>query len=63
MRVEFVKGHPRNPMSMAECFEKLKNCARFSVKPLSKGNIDKIHQSVEHLDELDDVTTILQYLG
>jgi len=62
-RVEFVKGHPNNPMSVAECFQKFKDCASFSVKPLPNSNINKIRQLVEHMDELDDVTTILRYLA
>lgn len=61
--VEFAKGHPQNPMSMSECAQKLKNCARFSAKPLPERNIDRIYQLVEHLDELDDVTVILENLG
>lgn len=61
--IEFAKGHPQRPMSMTECAQKLENCARFSAKPLPEGNIDKIYQLVEHLDELDDVAVILENLG
>ncbi len=28
---EFVKEHPKNPMTVDECVEKLKDCVRFSA--------------------------------
>ena len=60
--VKSVKGHPDNPMSFTDLTQKLKDCARFSATPLSNENIDKIGQSVEHLEEVDDVTTILKFI-
>ena len=51
-----------NPISMVECGQKLKACARFSARSLPNEYIDKISQLVERLDELDDVTVVLQYL-
>ena len=61
--VELVKGHPKNPMSWEEVVQKLKNCARFSAKPFSGHNIEKISQLVKDLDELNDVTAILEHLA
>jgi len=61
--VEFFKGHPKNPMTIAEVAQKLKDCARFSFKPLPSRNIDEIIQMVDNLDKLDDVTAILEFLG
>jgi 2-methylcitrate dehydratase PrpD len=60
--VEFPKGHAKNPMTMAEVSQKLRDCAEFSVKPLSSKKIDKIIQMTESLDKLDDVTVILECL-
>ncbi|MFC2059914.1 MmgE/PrpD family protein [Chloroflexota bacterium] len=61
--VEFARGSPKNPMDWAEIIQKLEDCARFSAKPLPDKNIDNIIQMVADLDKLDDVTTILEYLG
>lgn len=60
--VESVKGHPNNPMSFVDLLKKLKDCAAFSARPLSKMKINKIGQLVKHLEEIDDVTTIVKYL-
>jgi 2-methylcitrate dehydratase PrpD len=57
--MEFVKGHPKNPMSMAEVVEKFEKCARFSAKPLSDANISKVSRLVEHFEDLDDATVVL----
>jgi len=60
--VESVKGHPDDPMSFAELAKRLRDCAVFSARPLSDENIDRVSQLVEHLEEINDVTTILRYL-
>lgn len=60
--VESVKGHPDNPMSFADLTKRLKDCAVFSARPLSKESINKVSQLVENLEEINDVTTILKYL-
>jgi len=60
--MEFVKGHPKSPMSIGEVVQKFEECARFSIKPISRDNIKKVSYMVEHLEDLPDVTTILQYL-
>lgn len=62
MRVGVIPGQPENPFSWAEVVQKLKDCVPWSAKPLSSQNIDKISQMVEHLEKLDDVTVILDYL-
>jgi 2-methylcitrate dehydratase PrpD len=62
LMVEFVPGHPKNPFSWPEITQKLKDCARWSAKPLSDQNLDKISHQVMKLEELDEVTTILEYL-
>ena len=60
--VEFAKGNPKNPMTMAEVSQKLRDCVKFSAKPLPSQNIDKIIQMAEDLDKLNDVTVILECL-
>ncbi len=60
--VEFVKGHPQNPMTMAECAEKFYNCARFSIKPLNKKNAAEFLRMAENLEQVRDVTQMVQLL-
>jgi 2-methylcitrate dehydratase PrpD len=60
--VESVKGHPNNPMSFDDLFKKLEDCSVFSARPLSKLKINKIKELIEHLEKIDNVTTIMKYL-
>jgi 2-methylcitrate dehydratase PrpD len=61
--VESVKGHPHDPMSFGELTQKIKDCAAFSARPLSKESVSKVSQLVENLEEIDDVTMIVNYLA
>ena len=60
--VPYVKGHPQNPMTMAECIEKFRKCLPFSAKPLTEANVARVIQMVEKLEEVDDVTEITKLL-
>ena len=62
LMTEFVPGHPKNPFSWPDIIKKLKECARWSAKPLSDQTLDEISHQVMKLEELEDVTTILGYL-
>ncbi len=48
------------PMSRAEIVEKCKRCNRFSAKPLSEQAIDRFIQTVNNLEEMKDVTSIIE---
>jgi 2-methylcitrate dehydratase PrpD len=61
--VKLVKGHPDYPMTFSDLYQKLEDCAFFSARPLSLMRINKIKELVEHLEEIDDVTMILKFLG
>ncbi|MFC2004488.1 MmgE/PrpD family protein [Chloroflexota bacterium] len=61
--VQYVKGHPKNAMTMAECIQKFKDCTRFSTKPLPQKNINTVIQMTEALEEIDDVTEIVKLLS
>ncbi len=56
--MEYPKGHPANPVNLDEVFEKVKACARHSVKPIPQGNLQKLKEAVAELESLDDVASI-----
>ena len=60
--VEFVKGHPENPMNWEECEDKLRKCAPFSVRPLTGQAVDQIVDKVRALEDISDVTEIIRLL-
>jgi 2-methylcitrate dehydratase PrpD len=61
--VEYVKGHPKNPMSMSECIEKFTKCVPFSAKPLSNDSALNVIDMVERLEEITDVTEITRMIS
>lgn len=60
--VEYVKGHPKNPMTMAEVTEKFQNCLRFAAIPLRQEQITQLIRLVSNLEEVDDVRRLTQLL-
>jgi 2-methylcitrate dehydratase PrpD len=61
-RVEKVKGHPQNPMTMDEVKEKFQKCAALSVKTISGDNLARLTDLVEHLEECPDVARIAELM-
>jgi 2-methylcitrate dehydratase PrpD len=61
-RINHIKGHPENAMSLEEVKEKFKDCSRFSAKPLNSENIVRICKMIDDLEELDDVSKIMEQI-
>jgi 2-methylcitrate dehydratase PrpD len=61
-RVDFVKGHPNNPMTLEEVEEKFKACLPFAAKPLSPGKVSALIAAIKNFEALPDVSQIVQYL-
>jgi 2-methylcitrate dehydratase PrpD len=61
-RMEFVKGHPRNPMTMEEVEEKLRKCAAFSAKPLPERNLVRVIELIKRMEESRDVSKVMECL-
>jgi len=57
-RVDFMKGHPKNPMTMEDCEKKFRICLPFSARPLGKGKMSALIKAVRELDALNDVSRI-----
>lgn len=58
----FVKGHPRNLMTMEDCEEKFRNCLSFSARPLSGEKASALLKAVKELDKINDVSEIVNCL-
>jgi 2-methylcitrate dehydratase PrpD len=58
-RIDYIKGHPQNPMDFAECAAKFKQCAAHSVRPISEDRLEEVIDLVKHLEEVEDVRTIV----
>ena len=62
-QVDFALGHPRNPVTWETLAAKFRDCASYSVKPISKRKVDNLVQSVQKLEELEDVGQIVHLLA
>lgn len=61
-RVDFAKGNPKNPVSMAESREVFRRCAEYAAKPLPKENIERaidIIDKIEHIANAGELTRLL----
>ncbi len=56
-RVDLAKGNPENPLSQKEMFRKFKDCA---MKKLSEEKVDRLLNTIMHLEETPDVTRLME---
>jgi len=61
-KVDYWHGAHQNPMSMDEVISKFQDCASRSIKPLSKRKMLRIIDLINHLEELNDITGLIQEL-
>jgi len=61
-RVDYCKGHPKNPMSFDDCAEKFRRCAAFAARPLPEKIVDEIIDRVARLEQLEDMNRIVSLL-
>lgn len=61
-RVDFVKGSPQNPMTMAECSEKFMQCVSFSARPIAADNARQFMQAIADLENIDDIRPLAELL-
>lgn len=60
---EFIKGHPKNRFTFSECVEKFMECSRQAAMSVSSDRLRKVIELVENLEQLDDVTEIINLLN
>jgi 2-methylcitrate dehydratase PrpD len=61
-RVDYITGHPENPMDLEGCVAKFKQCASYSARSLTDRRIEEVIGLIEHLEEADDVRSIVERL-
>ena len=49
-------------MSLKELVEKFRECACYSVHPLSKGTVEQVVKMVGKLEDVNDMSQIIQLL-
>ena len=61
-KVEFVYGHPKNPISQEALVSKFMDCARYSAKKISKRDLNKVVKLILHLEDVKNMDEIMACL-
>jgi len=61
-RVDYIKGHRRNPMDFEECVVKFKQCAAYSARAISNEKLEEVIELINHLEEVEDMRSIVEKL-
>jgi len=59
-RVDFPYGHPKNPMTTDDLLEKFRDCVSYAARPIPKSNIEKAIKLILNLENVDDVSQVVQ---
>ena len=61
--VEFPHGNPKNPLRMEDLINKFRDCAGYSVRPLSESRVDSLIDLLKGLEDVEDISQITRLLG
>jgi 2-methylcitrate dehydratase PrpD len=56
-------GHPQNPISWQDLTDKFRDCTSYSAKPISKENKEKAIAMIGSLEDIDNVSDIIDILA
>ena len=62
VRVDYPKGHPRNPMTDGEFATKTKDCAAFAARALPQETAERLVATVRKLEALADVSELVRVI-
>jgi 2-methylcitrate dehydratase PrpD len=62
-RVDYPKGHPKNPMTRAEFASKTADCATFAARPLPADTAARLIATVGKLETLPDIAELLRVMS
>ena len=63
IRVERVRGHPDEPLTLAELGEKVRRCARYGQPPLPGERVERAIGMLVRLEDVADVRDVTALLG
>jgi 2-methylcitrate dehydratase PrpD len=61
-RVDYPKGHPRNPMTTAEFAAKTRDCATFAARPMPADTADRLIETAGRLETLPDIAPLIHVM-
>ena len=60
---QFVKGHPSNPFTLAECVELFRSAAAWAARPVPPAKLDRFVAMVEDLERVTDAGEMMSLLA
>jgi 2-methylcitrate dehydratase PrpD len=61
--IEFPPGGPQNQSTFSDCANKFRDCASYSAKPLTQGAVENIIKRFEKLEDVNDISEIVEMLA
>jgi 2-methylcitrate dehydratase PrpD len=61
-RVDYPKGHPKNPMTEAEFTAKTTDCVTFAARPMPADTAARLISTVGKLESLPDISELLRVM-
>ena len=58
----FPRGNPKDPMSLEDCMEKFRKCAKYAFRPFSEKQIDRITSILIELENLERIEQLVRLL-
>ncbi len=58
-----VPGDPRYPASQAQLEAKFRDCISFSAKPIDRGTVDRLIDTIRNLEQVSDVAEVMRLLS
>lgn len=62
-RVDYVKGHPRNPMNFSEVADKFRSCLPHAARPRDPARMEAAISLVAELERVPDVRELIRLLA
>ncbi len=59
MRIDYPKGHPDRPMSIADFDAKLRDCIRVAAVPVPADTVERLRAAVDNLADAPDVAALV----
>jgi 2-methylcitrate dehydratase PrpD len=61
--VQYPKGHPKNPLTIEDIGNKLRDGIDFAIKTISSEEVDDVTRTVKHLEYIPNIDTIVKLLS
>ena len=59
----FVKGHPKNPFTLADCIERFRTAAAWAAHPISSARLERFVEMVDDLERVNDAAAMVPLLA